>query len=136
VAGIRIKVFETAIHAMFQPGGIVYEEARESAKLDAPSRTGELAASIRVSSERRATRKMVGFQVRADAPYAYWVHEGVDHPIHPQGLFMIVPRFPEYGPRGPRTLDNPLMEKRYEVEGQPSQPFLRQNLEYVMSRVT
>lgn len=137
MATVRIVVFETAIHAMFQPGGMVYEEARESARevaflgaLDAPSRTGELAASIRIASERRASRTMVGYYVRADAPYAYYVHEGTDD-IYADGDYMLVPKFPEYGARGvsPKV-------QRTEVAGQEGQPFLRVNLEYVMSRVS
>lgn len=138
MAGIRIVVFDTAIHAMFQPGGMVYEEARESAqeiaflaRLDAPSRTGELAASIRIASERRASRTMVGFYVRADAPYAYYVHEGTSDIFAGEMGYLLVPAYPEMGPRGvaPKVV-------RDSVAGQDSQPFLSTNLEYVMSRVS
>lgn len=135
MAGVRVVVFESTIHRMFQPGGMVYDEASSAARevaflarLDAPSRTGELAGSIRVASERRASRTTVGFYVRADAPYAYFVHEGTSD-IYSED--MSVPKYPEWGARGwsPRVI-------RDEVSGQASQPFLRINLEYVMSRVS
>lgn len=138
MATVRIVIFETAIHAMFQPGGMVYEEAKESAqevaflaKLDAPKRTLELANSIRIASERRASRTMVGYYVRADAPYALYVHEGTDDIKAAEGSYMLVPRWPEYGPRGvaPKVA-------RDSVAGQPATPFLSNNLRYVMSRVT
>lgn len=138
MATVRIVIFETAIHAMFQPGGMVYEETKDAARevkflaeLDAPSRTGELRASIRIASERRASRTMVGYYVRADAPYAYFVHEGTNDIEAAEGSYMLVPRFPEYGPRGvsPKV-------KRDSVAGQEANPFLANNLRYVMAKVT
>jgi hypothetical protein len=123
---------------MFVPGGMVYEEYRDNARevvflsqLDAPKRTGELASSIRMSSERRASRKKCGFIVRADAPYSSWVHEGTYGPITPTTFpFMRLPAFPEWGDRGTA----PRMYRRA-VAGQQPNPFIMNNLRYVMSPV-
>ena len=135
---VRVVVFDTQIHAMFAPGGPVYEEARRSAqevsmlaKLDVHSRTAQLAASIRIASETRVSRKTVGFYVRADAPHAYWVHEGTGPEIFPTTFpFMRLPAYPEMGPRGtaPRIY-------RKVVAGQEGQQYLTKNLRYVMSEV-
>lgn len=131
-------MFEGALDAMFVPGGMVYDEYRENARevvflsqLDAPKRTGELASSIRMSSERRASRRKCGFIVRADAKHASWVHEGTYGPITPTTFpFMRLPAFPEYGARGTA----PRMYRRA-VAGQESNPFIMNNLRYVMGPV-
>jgi hypothetical protein len=135
---VRVVIFDHALDAMHAPGGMIYEEMRRNArevaflaKLDAPKRTGRLAASIRMSSETRTSRRRVGFVVRADAPHASWVHEGTYGPITPTTFpYMRVPAFPERGARG----TSPSIFRR-EVAGQAAQPFMRNNLEYVMSPV-
>lgn len=135
--GVRVVVFESAVDAMHQPGGMIYDEMRDAArevaflaKLDAPKRTGELAAGIRMASERRASRKKVGFYVRSDAPYSYWVHEGTGQIYAKSRRGMSVPAYRESGPRGvaPRR-------RRRTVRGQRANPFLTNNLRYVMAGV-
>lgn len=135
---VRLVIFDHVLDEMHAPGGMVYEEYRRNArevaflsKLDAPVRTGALAASIRMSSESRASRRKVSFVVRADALHAGWVHEGTYGPITPTTFpYMRLPRFPEIGPRGvgPRMY-------RKEVAGQSANPFMLNNLEYVMRPV-
>ena len=59
------------------------------------------------------------------------MHEGTYGPITPNTFpYMRVPAFPEYGPRG----SSPSIYRR-EVAGQSAQPFLMNNLEYVMAPV-
>jgi hypothetical protein len=136
--GTRVVVFESAVDALHQPGGMIYDEMRSAArevaflaKLDAPVRTGELAAGIRVASENRVSRKKVGFYVRADAPHSYWVHEGTGPQIYPSTFpYMRLPAFPEMGARGTA----PRMYRKV-VAGQVGQPFLTTNLRYVMAGV-
>ena len=136
--GTRVVVFETAVDNLHRPGGMIYDEMRDAArevsflaKLDAPKRTGELAAGIRVASETRVSRKKVGFYVRSDAPHSYWVHEGTGPTITPTTFpYMRLPAFPEYGARGTA----PRMYRRM-VAGQVGQPFLTNNLRYVMAGV-
>lgn len=138
MATVRVVVYDAALDAMFVPGGMVYEEYRGNAqevtflsKLDAPKRTIQLANSIRMSSERRASRQRCGFIVRADAPYASSVHEGTYGPITPTTFpYMRLPAFPEYGARGTA----PRMYRRA-VAGQEANPFIMNNLRYVMSPV-
>jgi hypothetical protein len=135
---VRVVIFDHALDAMHAPGGMIYEEMRRNArevaflaKLDAPVRTGRLAASIRMSSEGRASRRKVSFVVRADALHAGWVHEGTYGPITPTTFpYMRGPAFPEYGERG----TSPKIYRR-EVAGQSAQPFLMNNVRYVMSPV-
>jgi hypothetical protein len=113
--GTRVIIFESAIDAMHQPGGMVYDEMRDAARevtflaqLDAPKRTGQLAAGIRMASERRASRKKVGFYVRSDAPHSFWVHEGTRDQITPTTFpYMRLPAFPEMGARGTVSADVP-----------------------------
>lgn len=136
--GVRVVVFEAAVDALFVPGGMVYDETRKSAqevaflaRLDAPVRTGELAAGIRIASETRVSRKKVGFYVRSDARHSYWVHEGTGPTITPTTFpYMRLPAFPEMGPRGTA----PRMYRKV-VAGQVGQPFLTTNLRYVMAGV-
>jgi hypothetical protein len=136
--GTRVIIFESAIDAMHQPGGMVYDEMRDAARevtflaqLDAPKRTGQLAAGIRMASERRASRKKVGFYVRSDAPHSFWVHEGTRDQITPTTFpYMRLPAFPEMGARGTA----PRMYRKV-VSGQVGQPFLTNNLRYVMAGV-
>lgn len=139
--GVRVVIFDAPIDAMHQPGGMVYDEMRDAArevaflaKLDlaSSSRTGDLARSIRMASERRASRRKVGFYVRADAPYAYWVHEGTRDVITSSrtGGLMSVPAYEMRGPKPhqPRV-------RRKAVKGQPGKQFLSNNLRYVMAGV-
>ena len=136
--GTRVIIFESAIDAMHVPGGMVYDEMRDAARevtflaqLDAPKRTGQLAAGIRMASERRASRKKVGFYVRSDAPHSFWVHEGTRDQITPTTFpYMRLPAFPEMGARGTA----PRMYRKV-VSGQVGQPFLTNNLRYVMAGV-
>ena len=136
--GTRVIIFESAIDAMHQPGGMVYDEMHDAARevtflaqLDAPKRTGQLAAGIRMASERRASRKKVGFYVRSDAPHSFWVHEGTRDQITPTTFpYMRLPAFPEMGARG----TSPRMYRKV-VSGQVGQPFLTNNLRYVMAGV-
>lgn len=138
MATVRVVIFDAVLDEMHAPGGMVYEEYRRNArevaflsKLDAPVRTGTLAASIRMSPEARASRRKVGFVVRADARHASWVHEGTYGPITPTTFpFMRVPRFPEMGPRG----TSPKMYRKA-VAGQSANPFLMNNVRYVMKPV-
>lgn len=134
--GVRVVIFDAPIDAMHQPGGMVYDEFRDAArevaflaKLDeAPhARTGAIVRGIRIASERRASRRKVGFYVRSDAAHSYWVHEGTRTPItsiRPGGL-MSVPAF-----KG-----STMRVRRKEVRGQPGRPFLTNNLRYVMAGV-
>lgn len=136
--GTRVVVFESAVDNLHRPGGMIFEEAKSSAqevamlaRLDAPVRTGELAAGIRIASETRLSRKKVGFYVRSDAPHSYWVHEGTGPTIVPTTFpYMRLPAFPEYGARGTA----PRMYRKV-VAGQVGQPFLTTNLRYVMAGV-
>ena len=136
--GTRVVVFESAVDALHQPGGMIFDEMRSAArevtglaKLDAPVRTGELVAGIRMASETRLSRKKVGFYVRSDAPHSYWVHEGTGPTIVPTTFpYMRLPAFPEFGARGV----NPKMYRKV-VAGQVGQPFLTSNLRYVMAGV-
>jgi hypothetical protein len=136
--GVRVVVFEQAVDNLHRPGGMIYDEMRQSAgevamlaRLDAPVRTGELAARIRIASETRVSRKKVGFYVRSDAPHSYWVHEGTGPQIYPSTFpYMRLPAFPEYGARGTA----PRMYRKV-VSGQVGQPFLTNNLRYVMAGV-
>jgi hypothetical protein len=117
---------------------MVYDEAREAARevtflaqLDAPERTGQLRRGIRMASETRTSRRKVGFYVRSDAPHSYWVHEGTGPQIYPSTFpYMRLPAFPEYGARGTA----PRMYRKV-VSGQVGQPFLTNNLRYVMAGV-
>jgi hypothetical protein len=137
--GTRVIVFESAVDALHQPGGMIFDEMRDAARevaflarLDAPKRTGELAAGIRIASETRVSRKKVGFYVRSDARHSFWVHEGTGPMIYPTTFpYMRLPAFPEFGARGTA----PRMYRKV-VQGQASQPFLTTNLRYVMAGVT
>lgn len=143
--GARVIIFEPVIDMWHQPGGMVNEEFRKasrettrSAKVRAPKRTTELASSIR-SRNQLGGRKKVRFIVAADAPYAYYVHEGTGaygstgrifiHSTRPGGM-MKVPVRREPGPRNvePRKL-------RAFVEGQKSNPFLRDAAQEVFAPV-
>ena len=138
MATVRVVIFDHVLDEMHAPGGMVYEEYRRNArevaflsKLDAPKRTGELAASIRMSSEGRTSRRKVSFIVRADAKHASWVHEGTYGPITPTTFpYMRVPAFPEFGARG----TSPSIFRR-EVAGQSANPFIMNNVRYVMAPV-
>lgn len=135
--GTRVVVFETVVDAMHQPGGMVWDTMSDAAsevaflaRLDAPKRTGELAAGIRKASEKRASRRKVGFYVRSDAPHSFWVHEGTGQIYAKSRKGMSVPAYRESGPRGvaPRV-------RRRSVRGQRANPFLTNNLRYVMAGV-
>lgn len=97
---IRVVIWEASIIQMHAPGGMVdrwtrkaAEETAALAKAVAPKRSGDLARSIRVWSETRTSRKVVGYYVRANVrtrpsphwkhatPYALYVHEGTQGPI-------------------------------------------------------
>lgn len=84
-----VRVDNAAIASLFNDEsdlgrftGRVYHDAYDFAKITAPKRTGELAASINGYTNRYYTygRRI---QLSADAPYARYVIEGTTSPILP-----------------------------------------------------
>ena len=126
--GTRVWISDYALDRMHLPGGMVYEwqrqiayEAVQHARFEAPVRSGALRSSIRADSELRPGRRKVGYFVRADAPYAGYVHEGTGDIFH---AGMKVPKFwCITGANVPRV-------ERDHVRGQWQQPFLKHGLEF------
>lgn len=124
---VRVVVYDSRIQAMSAPGGDVYRYAQgkarttaATAKAFAPKRTGRLAASIRTDT--RTVRQGAVGRVRANAPYAIYVHEGTTGPItSPTGrLWVPVAR----GAWRRRWMDS--------VSGQAANPFLSRALSVAM----
>jgi hypothetical protein len=129
--GGGVRIWDSALDALFIPGGMCHEwtkdrveEAATLARGIAPRRTGRLASGIRVDSEFRAGRRKTGFFIRSDAPYTQYVHEGTIGPIKAktaQALWV------------PIAPGNPKRRWMDSVNGQPAQPFLAQSLEAVFT---
>ena len=131
MAGARVVIFETQIHRMFRPGGMVHREAKSAARdvardarIFAPSRSGRLKRSIRVRSETRASRTVVGFYVSADAPWAYFVHEGTRGHSGRQRIPKVRQATGLHG----YELPDSKVSYRWYRRGQKSNPFLMRSL--------
>lgn len=132
-ADIFIEVYDSAIHAMSDPGGIVFKWAYQRrskverlAKVNAPVRSGHLRNSISASYEH--VPGGVVMDVSAKAPYAVYVHEGTaPHVIGPSSaprlVFFWVKKGRTFVGRVGQTVNHP---------GTKPDPFLELALEEVM----
>jgi len=133
--GGGVRIFDTALDAMFLPGGMCHEWTRDRVRQAtalavglAPVRSGRLKSGIRTDSEFRPGRRKSGFFIRSDAPYTQYVHEGTYGPIVAKnGAQLWVPKYPHS--------DKP-RQWRDSVRGQAAQPFLANALEVVFSAYT
>lgn len=129
--GYRIVIHESVITSFTLPGGSVFKFVHElsrdtasEARLRAPRRTGELAASI--EGRRPVTTKIGGCAARvyAHAHYAMWVHEGTGPVIVPTHHNYM--RLPPWGRW-------PLIFAQI-VRGQDPQPFLADAMRSTLRR--
>lgn len=102
MANVHYRINEAAVLSFLAPGQPVNEEVvwktaqftRDFAKLEAPKRTGKLAASIRASRPRPAGLYQLSSSVSVAVGYGHWVHEGTEHLglIYPKrGKYLTVP---------------------------------------------
>lgn len=117
---VRVRVDNTAIQSMFEPGGEPYGRMRTAAALGKDfargkvnRRTGLLQATIFYRT--RVRRYACGFDLGAGAYYANWVNDGTTGPIFPtHSKVLMVPRSKFSLQKRPRPF----------VRGQSAQHFL------------
>ncbi len=133
----RVRVFDSRIAALHEPGGDIWnwsvgvkDEIVAGAKVICPKRTGQLAESIHGSVGANTLGTFIN--VSAEASYAGFVHEGTFTPILPR--FATYMKFRGYGPwtGGNATPPDGYWRLR-SVQGQRAQPFLRDAMDAVFA---
>lgn len=132
---VRIRVFDSRIHAMSLPGGMIYRwgaqvtrEVADLARVTAPIARQDwghgMPGRLKASHKHSVGANAIGVfgTVTNTAPYAKFVHEGTSTPITPKTY-----PYMKFSING-RTF------RKQEVRGQSAQPWLSDAMLAVMAR--